>query len=75
MNNAKEQSAGKSSTKPSFQSKSLGPNKLAPVETPATTPPEAKPDVKLEVPAVAPEAAPQVTAKHPESNPILGNKS
>ena len=58
-------------SKPSFQSKSLGPNKVAAVATPTVTAPEAKPELKIvekpevtpAAPTVVPEVAPQVTDK------------
>jgi hypothetical protein len=67
MQNTNEQNTRKSS----FQSQSLGPNKVAAVETPIVTVPETKPeqttgektDVTPEVPTVVPEVGTQVTDK------------
>lgn len=56
MNKTNEQSTG--SSKPSFQSQSLGPNKVASTEAPATTP-----DVKPEIEVLIPEVVHQVTAR------------
>lgn len=75
MNKPNENSTGNGGNKPSFQSQSLGPNKVASTETPPTKTPEAKPDPK---PDVEPEGSPIIpevinptTAKPVANSPQL----
>lgn len=67
MINANEQNAG-SSKKPSFQSQSLGPNKVAAA-------PVAKADAKSEAATPIPNVAPEPTAKPGENKPVLEKQS
>lgn len=83
MNKPNEKNTGNGSTKPSFQSQSLGPTKVASTETPPTKTPDVKPDpspdsksdVKPEGSLIIPEVVHQVTAKPVESKPLLQKKS
>lgn len=83
MNKTNEQNAGSGSSKPSFQSQNLGPNKVASTETPPKTTPEIKtnlkpdsePDVKPESSLIVPDVVHQVTAKPVESKPLLQKQS
>lgn len=79
MNKPNEHSTGNGSTKPSFQSQSLGPSKVASTETPPTKTPEAKPDpkpdskpdVKPEGSPITPEVINPATAKPVANSPQL----